>query len=90
MKIAFYVDEGREQVVLTPESDFEKAILGKLRAAASNPTESPHELLIETGQFYRCQGGWTRHGSQSQRDSLFIVLDHRSPIETKENDNGCD
>lgn len=53
MKIAFYMDEGREQIVLTPESEFEKAMLGKLH-------ESNRQLSIHRGEFYACQGGWTR------------------------------
>ena len=85
MKIALYIDDGREQIVLTPETDFEKAILGKLREAANNPGESGRDLLIETGGFYSCAGGWTRH--DEAQESLFIVLDQResSPSEA-END----
>ena len=32
MKIALYIEDGLEQIVLTPEGDTEKAILGKLEA----------------------------------------------------------
>ena len=85
MKTAFYVDDGREQIVLTPESDFEKGILGKLREAASNPSESPRKLAIEMGDFYACAGGWTRHANHS-RESLMIVLDPISSLKCDSED----
>ena len=54
MKIAFYIEDGLEQVVLTPESDIEKAILGKLREGEGR------EMTICRGSFYECNGGWMR------------------------------
>lgn len=68
MKIALYIEDGLEQIVLTPQSDTEKAILGKL-------TDGSRELSIKRGEFYACQGGWTRHGSADQ--STMIVLTPR-------------
>jgi hypothetical protein len=54
MKIAFYMDEGVEQIVLTPESEFERDMLKKMH-------EGSRELTIKLGGFYNCQGGWIRH-----------------------------
>jgi len=65
MKIALYIEDGREQIVLTPQSDTEKAILGKLH-------DGSRVLNIVRGAFYACQGGWTRHGSND--DSTMLVL----------------
>lgn len=59
MKIALYIEDGLEQIVLTPESDTEKAILGKLH-------DGSRELAIKKGSFFKCQGGWLRHGVHSQ------------------------
>lgn len=67
MKIALYIEDGREQIVLTPESDTEKGILGKL-------TNGERTLKIYRGEFYPCQGGWTRHSDFGQ-NSTIIVLD---------------
>ena len=65
MKIALYIEDGLEQIVLTPQSDTEKAILGKLH-------DGTRELGIYQGEFYPCQGGWTRHGSSDK--STIVTL----------------
>jgi hypothetical protein len=54
MKIALYIEDGLEQIVLTPESDAEKGILGKLH-------DGSRELGIHKGSFFNCRGGWTRY-----------------------------
>ena len=54
MKIALYIEDGLEQIVLTPESATEKSILGKLH-------DGSRELHIHRGSFYGCRGGWVRH-----------------------------
>jgi hypothetical protein len=54
MKIALYIEDGLEQIVLTPESDTEKSILGKLH-------DGSRSLEIHRGSFYSCRGGWMRH-----------------------------
>jgi hypothetical protein len=53
MKIALYIEDGLEQIVLTPESETEKNILGKLH-------DGTRSLSIKRGSFYGCQGGWVR------------------------------
>lgn len=77
MKIALYVEDGLEQIVLTPESDTEKAILGKLH-------DGSRHMELKKGSFFRCAGGWMRHGvystsnvygrSDQNDDSTMIVL----------------
>lgn len=75
MKVAFYMEDGRQQIVLTPENDMEKSLLKPLHAKPS-PT-----LSIKRGSFYACQGGWTRHDHcydgvrMSDDDSTMLVLD---------------
>lgn len=69
MKIALYIEHGRDQIVLTPQSDTEKAILAKLH-------DSGIEMSIERGSFYACQGGWTRQQSGVD-ESTIIVMDRR-------------
>lgn len=89
MKIALYIEDGLEQIVLTPESKTETALLGKLH-------DGSRELSIKRGQFYPCQGGWVRHGelaagsafgplrgSDSRDDSTIIVL--TTPTQGKDN-----
>ena len=64
MKIALYIEDGLEQVVLTPETDTERLITKKL-------SESKKTLSIYQGSFYHCQGGWIR---QSGDDSSAIIV----------------
>ena len=54
MKIALYIEDGLEQIVLTPETETEKGILGKLH-------DGTRTLEIHKGEFYACRGGWVRH-----------------------------
>ena len=66
MKIALYIEDGLEQIVLTPESDTESGILGKLH-------DGSRELSIKQGCFYACQGGWVR-----QREVLELGYSHKT------------
>ena len=70
MKIALYVENGLEQIVLTPETDTEKSIVAKLH-------EEGRATSIKRGTFYACQGGWTRQGTSD--DSTIIVMRRLSP-----------
>lgn len=72
MRIALYIDDGINQIVLTPESQTEKAILGKLH-------DEQHELLVMRGEFYECRGGWTRQGANG--GSTILVLTTRAKEE---------
>lgn len=70
MKIALYIEDGLEQIVLTPESETEKGIIGKL-------SDGSRMLEIRRGSFYVCNGGWTRFNGapQPKEDaSTMIVL----------------
>jgi hypothetical protein len=54
MRIALYIQDGLEQIVLTPESTTEKSILGKLH-------DGSRKFELHKGSFYACRGGWVRH-----------------------------
>lgn len=74
MKTAIYIEDGVVQLVITPESDFEK---NALRSFDNNPLEA--ELFA--GSFYDCRGGWTRqtevprplHGIDKNTDRSLIL-----------------
>ena len=53
MKTAIYIEDGVVQVVLTPESDFEKTALRMFE-------DKEHTSQIFSGSFYDCRGGWVR------------------------------
>lgn len=56
MKTAIYIDEGVTQLVLTPDNEWEKELIGKIAKAGDR-----HQVLFYEGSFYACNGGWTRH-----------------------------
>ena len=55
MKIAFYIEDGLQQIVLTPQTKYEEKMLQVL-------DDPKYELEIKRGAFYDCQGGWKRYG----------------------------
>lgn len=72
MKTAIYIQDGTTQLVLTPESAWEKSALGGI---GKNGTPA----RIISGSFYECQGGWIRQGGGEE--SLIIRVD--SPPEAQ-------
>lgn len=53
MKTAIYIEDGVVQLVITPESEFEKNALSGFR-------DKPLEAKLFVGAFYDCRGGWVR------------------------------
>ncbi|KKN23683.1 hypothetical protein LCGC14_0902420 [marine sediment metagenome] len=76
MKTAIYIEDGRTQLVLTPESEIDKKVLKSI--------EELKDIKVFRGSFYSCQGGWSRWrekyadvygGVKEDDDSLIIVAD---------------
>lgn len=65
MKIALYIENGVEQIVLTPDGEFERSLLAKLDA-------KDRVLTIKHGSFFETNGGWIRHDDGDR--STMIVL----------------
>jgi hypothetical protein len=80
MKIALYIEDGLEQIVLTPTSDTEKAILEKIH-------DGSRQLSIKRGEFYGCRGGWVRqkkefffpYGSDEPNDESTMIILRPAP-----------
>jgi hypothetical protein len=72
MKIALYIEDGLEQIVLTPQTETEKGILGKL-------SDGDRSLNIYRGQFYASPEGWTRRDTGER--STIIVLRPQSKVQ---------
>lgn len=72
MKTAIYIREGRQQIVLSPENEWERNICKDINS----------KKIVETyfGQFTDVQGGWTMYSNEDYRgkeqNSLMIVLDN--------------
>jgi hypothetical protein len=92
MKIALYIEDGLEQIVLTPDSETEKSILDKIH-------DGTRELRIARGSFYGCRGGWTRwkdqprhsvYGSEINDESTMIVLAKPAAAPAPHSPEDCD
>ncbi len=73
MKTAIYIEEGTTQIVLTPDSDFEKDIIRRFAGKTAN-------VQVMIGSFYDCRGGWIRQkdflsGEKEERSLIFRVDD---------------
>ena len=66
MKIALYIEDGLEQIVLTPESETEAGILAKLH-------DGEREIQILKGAFYSCAGGWVRHADREENSTMIVM-----------------
>lgn len=74
MKTAIYIEDGTVQLVITPESDFDKNALSGFR-------EKPLEAKLFIGSFYDCRGGWVRQSQyNSHMHSLSPEMDDQSLI----------
>jgi hypothetical protein len=86
VKIALYIEDGLEQIVLTPTSETEKAILEKIH-------DGTRELSIKRGEFYGCRGGWMRqkkqyqslYGSDEPNDESTMIILRERTTEAREN-----
>ena len=63
MKTAIYIEDGIVQLVITPESDFEKN-------AITTFEEKPLDAKIFAGSFYDCRGGWVRQNDYIPQNYL--------------------
>lgn len=67
MKTAVYSVDKTTQVVLTPETDFEKHLLKQFKDQPST--------VIKWGVFYECIGGWYRQGAATDEESMMLRVD---------------
>jgi len=75
MKTAIYIEDGVVQLVITPESEFEKNALASFN-------KEPISAQIFSGAFYDCRGGWARqtrfssaglYGTEGSEDRSLII-----------------
>jgi hypothetical protein len=88
MKTAIYIEDGVVQLVITPESDFEK---NALKAFEANGDVSAQ---IFRGTFYDCRGGWVRqkqyyspmYGDMDHNDQSLILRNVPTPKPSPDKD----
>lgn len=56
MKIALLIEEGLEQIILTPETDTEKGIVETMH-------KGDREISVYQGSVYATRSGWMHQGS---------------------------
>ena len=90
MKTAIYIEDGVVQVVITPETEFEKSALRPFGVDQAIPAK------ILRGAFYDCRGGWVRQKPQYNMNrlsgmdnndgdnSLILRLDKPEPMVKRE------
>ena len=61
MKTVVYIEDGVVQLVLTPENEFEKNAF-----KAFKPVNGVINASFYEGEFYDCQGGWSRRRGYEQ------------------------
>jgi hypothetical protein len=76
MKTVVLIEDGRLQLVLTPETEHEKAALKMIEGRGAG-------VRILAGEYYACAGGWTREshlfGNSRETRSLMVVVDMPNP-----------
>lgn len=69
MKTAIYIEDGVVQLVITPQSDFEKNALTTIQ-------DSPLKAEVFSGTFYDCRGGWVRQSGYFDKSMLSHSADN--------------
>ena len=64
MKTAIYIEDGVVQLVITPETKFEKNALSSFE-------DKELETKIFSGSFYDCRGGWIRQKGYYQPSGMY-------------------
>jgi len=79
VKTAIYIEDGTVQLVITPETEFEKDALSSFK-------DKEVSTKIFNGTFYDCRGGWVRQRevpylpSFERKDENSLIL----RVDTKE------
>lgn len=72
MKSALFIVEGTTQVVLTPESEWERTVCAQIAKHSGR-------VSILHGSFYECHGGWWRQEQYPKESDLILRLDAPKP-----------
>lgn len=70
MKTAIYIEDGVTQLVITPESEWEKSALKSMKC------DQGIEAKIFRGTFYDCAGGWIRQTAIKHGSNAYTTGDH--------------
>lgn len=68
MKTLLITEENRKEIIFSPETKFEESLVKMFG-------EGTKEAQIYLGEYYHCQGGWTKEGGS--KNSLIVVFDKK-------------
>lgn len=63
MKTSIYIENGAVQLVITPETDFEKSAIDLLIPNRAGGDRLDVVAQVFRGSFYDCRGGWVRQSA---------------------------
>lgn len=66
MRIAFYCDNNKKEIILTPEDNNERLLLDQIKVGQQR-------MNIYKGGFYLCNGGWMREGTGERESIIFVI-----------------
>lgn len=66
MKTAIYIEDGTYQLVITPETEFEKKSIVAFQ-------ERTLDAKIFYGSFYDCRGGWVRQTAMTNQFATYFT-----------------
>lgn len=75
MKTSIFLEDGFTQIVLTPETEFERSSLKALREASN--------ISVKEGTFYHCLGGWARQGAGVESTMIVCEKTETEPVKTE-------
>lgn len=73
MKTAIYIEDGTAQLVITPETEFEKKAMATFQGKEV-------DAKLFSGSFYDCRGGWVRQAQVYNGRTLGEYTDDQSLI----------
>lgn len=73
MKTAIYIEDGLEQLVLTPETPMDKLVLERMHGG------SLRDMTIHLGSFYECGRGHVRYDPNERNDNSTIIVFRDKP-----------
>jgi hypothetical protein len=69
MKTSIYIEENLEQINLTPENEYEKKILDRMKS-------KDYSVTISKGEFYLCQANYIM---KSEITDQYIIIIKEKP-----------
>lgn len=81
MKTQIYIENGKSQIILTAETEFEQEVINKI-----NNKNNLDKIKLFSGNFSECNGGYIRQYNIEKENGIVIYLNEESNCDTEGND----